>query len=191
MRAATLLDGSLAGGFSDRLGDSLAALLREEGWSVHRTLLREGGVGDCTGCFGCWVRTPGECVLDDAGRQVARQVILGDLVVFLTPVTFGGYSSLLKAAVDRLLPLGSPFFAHIGGETHHRPRYARYPRLLGVGTLSAADPEAEGLFRTLVARNAMNLHCPGFAAGVFPESVGAGDLGPALRALLARAGALP
>ncbi len=58
---------------------------------------------------------PGECARDDDGRRVAREVIRSNLAVFLTPVTFGGYSSVLKGAVDRLIPLGSPFFARVGG----------------------------------------------------------------------------
>jgi len=190
VRTASVLDGGPAASFTARVGDALEALLRDEGWNLHRFLLRELEVGDCTGCFGCWVRTPGECVLLDGGRDVVRQVIRGDLVIFLTPVTFGGYSSLLKGAVDRLLPLGSPFFARIAGETHHRPRYARYPRLLGVGTLPEPDLEAESLFRTLVGRNALNLHCPGHGAGVLAAS-GGEEPKAALRGLLTQAGALP
>ena len=31
--------------------------------------LREMKLAHCLGCFGCWVKTPGMCVEDDAGRQ--------------------------------------------------------------------------------------------------------------------------
>jgi multimeric flavodoxin WrbA len=45
--------------------------------------------------------TPGECVIKDAGCDVARDVSHSDLVILLTPMSFGGYSSELKKAVDR------------------------------------------------------------------------------------------
>lgn len=38
-----------------------------------------------------------------------------------------------KKGLDRLIGLVSPFFTKIAGETHHRPRYDRYPALLAVG----------------------------------------------------------
>src|SRR4030065_1858536 len=50
-------------------------------------------IAPCTGCFGCWVKTPGACVIDDPGRDVARAALHCDLLVILTPVTYGGGSS--------------------------------------------------------------------------------------------------
>ena len=138
----------------------LALAIVSQGHSVDQIDLEEFPIAPCTGCFGCWVRSPGECTIDDGGRDVARAALLCDLLVFLTPVTFGGYSSNLKKAVDRLIPNLSPFFVRIGGEIHHRPRYARYPPILGVGTLEDPDPEKEAIFQTLVARNAVNYHSP-------------------------------
>lgn len=46
----------------------------------------------------------------------------------------------------------------IEGEVHHKPRYERYPRLMGVGVLPQPDEESERIFTTLVSRNAINLH---------------------------------
>ena len=63
--------------------------------------LREMDIRHCLGCFGCWIKTPGECVIDDDAREIARAVSQSDLVVYLTPVTFGGYSSELKKTLDR------------------------------------------------------------------------------------------
>ncbi len=93
-----------------------------------------------------------------------------DLLVFLTPVTFGGYSSELKKAVDRMIPLALPFFARVCGETHHKPRYERYPALLGVGVLPDRDDEAEQMFTALVGRNAVNFNSSAHAATVVSSS---------------------
>ncbi len=157
----------------DRRWQPVTAVLRTElenrGWSCEDIHLRETDVADCAGCFGCWTKTPGTCLIDDGGREVARRFIGSDLVVFLTPVTFGGYSSELKKALDRLIPLISPFFQKIRGETHHRRRYDRHPALIGIGMTGSDDEEKARVFRKLLQRNVINLHNPKNAALIVTE----------------------
>jgi len=112
------------------------------------------------------VKTPGVCVIDDAGRDLAKKAIQCDLLTFVTPITFGGYSYQLKKAADRLIPLILPYFQLVGGEVHHQKRYAQYPVLLGLGTLPGPNEAQEQLFRTLVRRNAINFRNPNHAATV-------------------------
>jgi hypothetical protein len=164
---ATILNGTPPqGGFSAEVARIALDELAARHWEALHVPLAEMDIAPCRGCFGCWVRSPGECVIADAGRDVARAVIGSDVAVWLTPVTFGGYGSILKRAVDRLIPLISPRFMQIDGEIHHRKRYRRYPRLLALGVLPQADAEAGALFSTLVARNALNLHAPAHVAGL-------------------------
>ena len=164
---AVLLDGSLfAQPEMKKLGDTIEDLLTSVGWSVERIVLRDTKVAYCLGCFECWIKSPGLCRIDDAGRDVAGDVINSDLAIFLTPVTFGGYSSQLKKVVDRLICLILPFFKRIDGEVHHKARYEHYPSLLGVGLLPASDPVQEAIFHELIARNSINLHAPRHASHI-------------------------
>jgi hypothetical protein len=166
----------------------IAGELASRGWELEPFVLRDLEIAYCVGCFGCWERNPGECVVDDAARDVARAMIQSDLVVYLTPVTFGGYSSQLKKAVDRINALIHPYVTKVRGETHHTARYGRYPRLLGVGIAPRPDPEGERLFTTLVARNAVHLHVPAQAAGVVRSDAGSEAMRDEVRRLLAAVG---
>ncbi len=158
---ATILNGAAAeDGFCQQAASMLERELSAGGWQVEHFRLAAMKLGYCLGCFECWVKTPGLCRIDDAGREVAAAVIGSDLAVYLTPITFGGYSAELKKAVDRLICLISPFFSRIDGEVHHRTRYERYPALLGVGVLAQPHPAQDEIFRTLIGRNAINLHAP-------------------------------
>jgi multimeric flavodoxin WrbA len=103
-------------------------------------------------------------------------------VVLFTPITFGGYSSTLKKALDHWIPLLLPFFRSFHGETHHPLRYARRMRVLALGVLPQADAESEDIFRRLVQRNARNLGDAPHATIVAT----AGDGQERLRADLAR-----
>jgi len=185
---ALLLDGLLEADASSPVHEIIITELERAGWMVEAVILRDVEIADCLGCFGCWVRTPGVCVLDDAARDITRRMVQSDLTIYLTGVTFGGYSSELKKAVDRIICLLSPFFMRINGEVHHRPRYERYPRLVGVGVLSCPDEESERLFTTLVERNAINLHSPAHGAGVVLTDQGAEQMRERVRSILGKAG---
>lgn len=158
---ALLLNGSLPGDAGiDAAHTVLRQTLTSAGWAHHSFTLHEQPLAACTGCFECWTRTPGRCKAHDGIELVAHRFIQSDLVVLLTPVTFGGYSSELKKALDRCIGLLSPFFVRAGGDTRHRARYEHYPSLLALGMLPTPDPEDEHLFDTLVHRNAHNFHAP-------------------------------
>ncbi len=139
---------------------ALAQALTKRACTVESLRLREMSIAPCVGCFGCWIKTPGVCVIDDEGRLVTRHMIQSDVTVFLTPVVFGGYSSELKSALDRSIGLISPLFERIHGETHHKKRYGKYPRLLGIGVQQDVNEEESAIFEALVRRNAINLHAP-------------------------------
>ncbi len=183
----------LNGGRTDRDGtDAVQALLIEEleaaGCEVRAVVLRNESIDTCKGCFGCWTATPGTCWIADAGRAIAEAVVRSELTVLLTPVTFGGYSSQLKKVIDRLIPIISPLFMRIDGETRHRPRYPHYPRLLGLGVMAEGDAENERIFKTLVGRNAVNFHCPAHAAGGVSPGGDEQAVRRRIRALLEEAG---
>jgi len=164
---AVLLDGSPTADVTGaRVRGALEARLRERGWQVEPVLLRERNIGACAGDFYCWVRTPGVCNVDDDNRAIAAQLAACDLVVYLTPVTFGGYSSALKRMVDHQIQNVLPFFSTVDGETHHQPRYRDAPGLLVLGWADAPDPQTESVFRHLAWRNAINFHARRCAAEV-------------------------
>lgn len=179
---ALVLDGARADGADV---DAVAARVADEverlGLHAQRVTLRDVPVAPCLGCFECWTRTPGVCRTKDAGRDLARAFVRSQLVAFVTPVTFGGYSSELKKVVDRIVCVALPFFTRAGGVVHHPPRYARNPALLVVGVLREPAPAQERIFHELARRNAVNLQAPAFASHVL---VGPAAAGPALDAEL-------
>jgi len=136
------------------------------GWEVEPIKLRSTQIANCIGCFGCWVKTPGTCVINDAGRETTRKYIQSDLAVWLTPVTFGGYSSELKKALDRIIPILLPYFQSYHGQIHHKLRYEKYPKLLVIG-VQEPGVNYEESFTALAERNSLNFRPPAFAVSIF------------------------
>jgi len=160
---ALILDGSHA---NDLQAVNITNALRKYLPDAETIILREQKIGNCAGDFFCWVRSPGMCNTDDDNRVIAEKIMHSDLVVYLTPVTFGGYSSALKRMVDHQIQNISPFFANINGEVHHQKRYKCYPDFLAIGWMDEPDAQAENIFRHLVHRNAINMYAKTSVCGL-------------------------
>lgn len=146
--------------FSSPYYEEIIVALQQRGERVVEMPLCSMDIRPCLGCFNCWVRTPGECIQVHGGQEVTQAYMQAGQVVFFTPVTFGGYSSVLKKAVDHLIPNISPFFAQVNGETHHHRRYPLYPSLLVVGVLREPDDRSAAIFKQLAERNRLNFYPP-------------------------------
>ena len=133
-------------------------------------ILNEYEIKPCLGCFKCWIQTPGICVINDYAREVSKKKIQSDVVVYISPITFGGFSSELKKALDREICLISPFFRVYKGEIHHETRYDKYPNLLVLGILQQPDSEQEEIFTTLVERNVLNNFAPKHSTQIINHS---------------------
>lgn len=137
MKIAILNGEPEAGSSFDGYVCEIAERLRTAQHAVTQLDLRALSLKGCSGCFGCWVKTPGECLKKDDSALVCRSAIAADLLLMAAPVLMGFTSALLKRATDQLIPLLHPYFVMEGGEVHHRPRYAHYP---GIGLILGAGP---------------------------------------------------
>jgi multimeric flavodoxin WrbA len=164
---ATILNGAQEG---DRTGTRVSAMLiqslKSQGWEIDHIPVRDKKIGNCAGDFFCWIRSPGICNIKDDNRVIAEAIMKSNLLVYLTPIRFGGYGSTLKKAVDHQIQNISPFFKKINGETHHQKRYSQYPNFLAIGWMEAANDQEEIVFRHLAWRNALNFHAKKAATGV-------------------------
>jgi multimeric flavodoxin WrbA len=165
--------------------DILVETLQHRNWEVEPIVLHDLDVRPCGGRFGCWLQSPGRCVLQDTD-EVAAAVAHSDLTVYLTPVTFGGYSSHLKKVLDHLITLILPFFRTVDGETHHVPRYRNRPNLLMLGVMPQHDDECEAVYTALAEGNAINMSAPRRAAGVIVNGQGMDGARQTIDALLTK-----
>ncbi len=98
----------------EELGDS---------YSDHEIISDNGRIRPCMGCFGCWIKKPGECVIKDGYELAAAKLHTADEVLVISRYTYGGFSSFVKNVFDRCIPGVLPFFEIYEGEMHHRRRY--------------------------------------------------------------------
>jgi len=123
---------------------NLSDLLESSQHTVTILKLREMDIRYCIGCWGCWAKTPGECIVADGSRDICREYINSDFVLFASPVIMGFTSALLKKARDKLIPLLHPYFRIVQNEVHHLPRYDKYP-LMGLLLEKGKDTDEEDI----------------------------------------------
>jgi multimeric flavodoxin WrbA len=170
---AIVLNGSLAGQINlERLQETLITELEGSGWESDVIHLNKLNIKACIGCFRCWHTTPGICsgIKQDDAENIIRKVAQSQLLVFLTPLTYGGYSSEIKKIYGRFLGLLQPGIQIIEGEVHHLKRYDEYPSFLAIGVTDKIDKDEVDLFKTLVERNSKNFFPPLHYAGVLTNS---------------------
>ncbi len=157
-------------GWLERVERSLAA----RGHLVRRLRLREMRICQCRGCFGCWVKTPGRCVIRDDAEEILRAFLEADVAAIASPIVMGLTTALSRRATERLLPLLHPYFEVVECEIHHRARYTRYPRVVLLHGHEGCDPEDAEIIEALCRRATLNLRSTfAFAASTAraPEEV--------------------
>ena len=113
-------------------------------------------IAPCVGCFGCWTRTPGKCVIRDDAVRVYPRLAESDTAIYVSRVRYGGYDMVMKTMLERAIPVQQAFIRLLDGETHHVQR-AVVPKKATIVAYGVRDREEENLFRRLVARNAKNM----------------------------------
>jgi multimeric flavodoxin WrbA len=83
----------------------------------------------CIGCFGCWLRTPGLCIIHDGTEFLGKQIGCCDEFIIISKCLYGGFSREIKNALDRLIAFVLPFFEVNNREQHHQARYPKSGKL--------------------------------------------------------------
>ena len=113
-------------------------------------------VQHCVGCFGCWMKTPGQCVIADRAREFCAAMPRCDERIIISKLTFGGLSPDVKAVLDRSIGYMLPFFRIVKGEMHHVQRFSSAPSLTYHFYQAAGKPEQRHTAQRLATANAVN-----------------------------------
>lgn len=112
----------------------------------------------CIGCFGCWLKTPGKCVIKDEYQEMGEKISKVDELLIISKATFGSYSSVVKNVLDRSISYVSPYFVIREGEMHHKERYYKNLKISAVFYGEDMTEKEKETSVNLVVANAVNLN---------------------------------
>ncbi len=126
-------------------------------------------IANCVGCFGCWTKTPGKCVIRDDATKVYPYIAQSDSVIYVSHIKYGGYDSIMKTMLERAIPIQQAFIRIHNGETHHIQRNVKTKEATIIA-YGSTDPEEQDIFRRLISRNAKNMCFKNYEVIFVPES---------------------
>lgn len=63
----------------------------------------------CAGCYSCWKKTGGRCVINDDMQGLYEKLSKADIIIESFPLFFFGMPGTMKTFTDRCLPLMQPY----------------------------------------------------------------------------------
>lgn len=120
-------------------------------------IANDATIHHCLGCFGCWIRTPGVCVIRDKYSNIGELFSKCSEVLIISRCFYGGYSPFVKNVLDRSIPYIHPNFRNRNGEMHHKRRYKNHVDLQVYFYCEDITESERQVARDLVRANAANL----------------------------------
>jgi hypothetical protein len=93
--------------------------MKNAGAEVEEVQLYDKKIDHCLGCFACWTKTPGVCVLKDDQGGLLEKMDRADLIVYAVPLYYYSVPGLVKDHFDRQLPRVQPYFQTVNGLMTH------------------------------------------------------------------------
>lgn len=128
--------------------------------SVEENIIVDGNGKNhyCIGCFGCWLKTPGRCVIKDEYQNMGERLSRVDELLIISKATFGSYSSVVKNVLDRSISYVSPYFEIRKGEMHHKERYHKNLKISAIFYGKDITEKEKETSVNLVVANSVNLN---------------------------------
>lgn len=111
----------------------------------------------CKGCFGCWLKSPGQCIMHDGAEKLGAKMAVSERIIIISKNLYGGFSVEIKRLLDRAISYSLPFFEVRDGKLHHKLRYPSAPYLsVYFYETEKMTPEEKTLSKQIVRANAVN-----------------------------------
>ncbi|QUI24118.1 flavodoxin family protein [Vallitalea pronyensis] len=88
------------GGNSDILADSFITQVQERGFSVQKYEAAFHNILPCKACNACWSKDH-PCFFNDDFNVFSTMLEAADVIVFVTPLYWYGFSAQIKLAIDK------------------------------------------------------------------------------------------
>lgn len=124
-----------------------------------RIISDDGTICPCIGCFGCWIKTPAQCVIRDHYGNMGEALSKCEELIIISRCCYGGFSPFVKNVLDRSISYIHPYFIIKNGEMHHRPRYDSHFSMSAYFYGAELSDQDKMIARSLVKANSINLHC--------------------------------
>ena len=122
----------------------------------HKIIKPQSDIRHCIGCFGCWIKTPGKCVIHDGSENTGIGMSRCTELILISRCCYGSTSPFVKTVQDRAISYIHPDFVLRKGEMHHKRRYQNVISLSAYFYGEAITETEKKTARSLIHANADN-----------------------------------
>lgn len=123
---------------------------QDAGAETENIFLVQKKIHYCAGCFSCWTKTPGKCVIKDDMEDLLQKYMKSDIVVFASPIYVGSVTGIMKNFIDRSIPLYDPRLEkNKNGICTHVKRYKTYPKMALISNCGFPEQAHFNYFRSI------------------------------------------
>ena len=108
----------------------------------------------CIGCWNCWLKTPGRCVMKDQMAESYADYVNSDVIILLIDTAQGFIDHKAKAFLDRTIPHYHPYIKIVDGECHHVARYKCYTDMVFYYDTEGLNTQEEHVIEDYLYRTA-------------------------------------
>ncbi len=126
------------------------------GESLNIVKLGDNSIKACIGCWNCWLKTPGICVMKDQMSEAYTHYINSDTVILLMDTAQGFINNQAKAFFDRTIPHYHHYIEIVNQECHHVARYQAYPDMVFYYDTHGLTKEEEQVIEDYLYRTAFH-----------------------------------
>lgn len=130
---------------------------KRAGADVENIPLAKKNIRHCLGCFTCWTKTPGVCVIKDDMAGLLEKYIESDIVIIASPLYVDYVSGIMKDFMDRSIPMVCPEFEKDGAnQTRHKKRFEKYPGMIMMSNCGFPEAGQFEVLKLYCQRRALN-----------------------------------
>lgn len=103
----------------------------------------------CYGCNGCTYKTYGKCVFRDDMDEILPILIKGDVVIYTSPLIWGGFSYDIKKILDKNALIGDRFYK-VKNKELVKGMISNIRKIVGVAVSEKVSEKEQNTFKSYV-----------------------------------------
>lgn len=120
--------------------------------------MQDRSISACIGCWNCWLKTPGRCVMKDEMSECYSDYVNSDTVILLMGTAQGFVDHRTKAFFDRTIPHYHPYIEMVDGECRHFAWYEKYPDMVFHYETDGLTNQEDQVIEDYLYRTAWHFH---------------------------------
>lgn len=138
----------------ENLGKALYEYYKAKNEEVKLVSVSCLDIKPCYACGGCTYKTYGKCVFRDDMDDIVPLLMEGDVIIYTSPLIWGGFSYSIKKVIDKMALTGSRFYKVKNGELV-KGSISNIKKLVGLGVSDRVSEKERKTFENLIKEMGM------------------------------------